>query len=192
MSRSAGTARKRAKCRVRNGRGSSMCTATRAVRSVARTSAYGSHRVRRARWTSSTSAIHGWPSATNVTPNATALATPKTASQRLGSGRSAPPAVPREERDDEDGRHEAQIRGDVPVRCERHEVWEPAEGVHAEGDVEEILELLLECVVEGARGHRREEERRERAHADENADEDPHPPVASRREPVRDERRRQR
>src|SRR5205814_372452 len=168
------------------------CAATTAVRSVASTSAYGSHRVRRARWTSSTSAIHCWPSATNVTPNTTALATAKTASSRLRSGRSAPPAVPREERDDEDSRHEAQIRGDVPVRGERHEVWEPAEWVQAEGDVEEVLKLLLERVVERARGHRREEECRERTHADEDADEDPHPPVASSGEPVRDEGRRER
>src|SRR5438105_5463676 len=145
-----------------------------------------------ATWTSSRSAIHGCRTATNTTANATALAAANAVSSRLRSGRSVPPAVPRENGDDEECRDEPQVRRDVPIGRDGDEARKPAERVHAERYVEQVLQLLLERVVERARGHRREQDCREGAHADEDPDKDAHPPVAYRRETVGDERRYER
>src|SRR5438067_10088656 len=123
-----------------------------------------------ATWTSSRSAIHGCRTATSTTANATALAAANAVSSRLRSGRSVPPAVPGEDGDDENRGDEAQVRRDVPIGRDGDEAREPAERIHAERHVEQVLQLLLERVVQSARRHRREQERREGAHADEDPD----------------------
>jgi hypothetical protein len=70
------------------------------------------------------------------------------------------PAVCRQPGDDRDGRHQPEVRADVPVRDGGLERREPANRVQSEGSVKELLELLLERVVRGARGHGTEDERR--------------------------------
>ena len=71
--------------------------------------------------------------------------------------------VPDEQKQDRDGRYQPQIRADVPVRRGRNERGEPAKGIQAECDVEEVLKLLLERVIQSARRHRRQKVGGERA-----------------------------
>ena len=79
---------------------------------------------------------------------------------RLSHRHTAPTPPVREEREKNGGRRdEAQIRADIPVRRRRFERWKPAERIEPEDLSEHLVPLLLEGVVQGARGHRAQDER---------------------------------
>ena len=102
------------------------------------------------------------------------------------------PAVEREHGDDRDRGNEAQVRADVPVGRGLLERGKPAQRVQPEDLIEYFLRLPLERIVQRARRHGAEDERFDGADADQEASDEPHPPVARHREPVRHERRGER
>src|SRR5438552_12194628 len=92
------------------------------------------------------------------------------------------------DRDRERGQ-EPQVRRNPPVRRDRHERWEPAQGIETERGIEHVLHALLECVVQCTVGHRGEDDAGHRAETDRRARERARDGPADRREAPADERR---
>src|SRR2546422_641983 len=84
-------------------------------------------------------------------------------SKRSGERKAKAPSVTSEAGEDRDCRQQPQVRRDVPVRSGVRERGKPAQRVQAQDLVEDLLRLLLKSVVQGARGHRAEDEGFDRA-----------------------------